>query len=96
MQLRLASSQGTPQLGQPHAIARTKRGSLAHVAYMDLAYSVTWPLNIIVTAEHLARYRKLLPVFLQVRSCCVPGLLHLLTLSQADHAISTGLRCWCC
>lgn len=68
VQLRRASNTGTPQLGLPHAVARTRRGSLAHVAYLDLVYSVTWPLNIIVTAEHLARYRKLLPVFLQVRS----------------------------
>jgi Gamma tubulin complex component C-terminal len=74
VQRRRSVQRGAALLGEPLAAAAARPRSAAHVAHLDLVYRVTWPLNVVITNDHLARYRALLPVFLQARFlalCCI-------------------------
>ena len=66
VQQRRSSAQATGMLGQALPAASSRRRGIAAIAHLDLVYSVAWPVNIVITKDHLLRYRKLLPVFLQV------------------------------
>jgi hypothetical protein len=63
---RAATTTRTTLLGQPLASSKVSRRGISQIAHVDVIYSVSWPLNIVITDTHLRRYRKLLPVFMQV------------------------------